>query len=100
MRVLVHHNLLLLHLLLMCCIACCFWPCDGSSRVHVYQVGFKQPLRPAHNYHHRQQHPTTAGFMGFLPRGIPIPNSAPSRKHNSIGVSSWRPSSTSALGTP
>ncbi|KAE7998278.1 hypothetical protein FH972_002837 [Carpinus fangiana] len=29
-------------------------------------------------------------FLGFLPRRIPIPASGPSRKHNDIGLKSWR----------
>uniref|UniRef100_A0A7N0TS22 Uncharacterized protein n=1 Tax=Kalanchoe fedtschenkoi TaxID=63787 RepID=A0A7N0TS22_KALFE len=85
---LLHQKTLLLFLLL--CIAG-LWLCDGSSRAHVHQVAFKPRLRP--HYHHRN---SPSDFMGFLPRGIPIPNSAPSRKHNSIGLQSWRPSRTSS----
>ncbi|TQD79143.1 hypothetical protein C1H46_035303 [Malus baccata] len=29
-------------------------------------------------------------FLGFFPRRIPIPASGPSRKHNGIGLRSWR----------
>ncbi|KAG5529145.1 hypothetical protein RHGRI_029726 [Rhododendron griersonianum] len=29
-------------------------------------------------------------FLGFLPRSIPIPVSGPSRKHNDIGLKSWK----------
>uniref|UniRef100_A0A7N0T9G3 Uncharacterized protein n=1 Tax=Kalanchoe fedtschenkoi TaxID=63787 RepID=A0A7N0T9G3_KALFE len=88
MRVfLLRQKTLLLFLLL--CIAG-LWLGDGSSRVHVHQVAFN-PMRP--HYHH---HNSPADFMGFLPRGIPIPNSAPSRKHNSIGLQSWRPSRASS----
>ncbi|CAN1234950.1 Protein IDA-LIKE 4 [Linum perenne] len=32
--------------------------------------------------------PSTTTFMGFLPKGMPIPPSAPSRKHNGIGLQS------------
>ncbi|KAB2055812.1 hypothetical protein ERO13_A11G055800v2 [Gossypium hirsutum] len=29
-------------------------------------------------------------FLGFLPRRFPIPASGPSRKHNDLGLQSWR----------
>ncbi|KAK8587663.1 hypothetical protein V6N12_022146 [Hibiscus sabdariffa] len=29
-------------------------------------------------------------FLGFLPRRSPIPASGPSRKHNELGLQSWR----------
>ncbi|KHN29158.1 Protein IDA-LIKE 4 [Glycine soja] len=29
-------------------------------------------------------------FSGFLPKRMPIPYSTPSRKHNDIGLRSWR----------
>ncbi|WOL18790.1 hypothetical protein Cni_G27587 [Canna indica] len=34
---------------------------------------------------------TTSGdFVGFLPRSMPVPPSAPSKRHNSIGLSGRR----------
>ncbi|EEF28977.1 conserved hypothetical protein [Ricinus communis] len=29
-------------------------------------------------------------FLNFLPRHFPIPTSGPSRRHNDIGLQSWR----------
>ncbi|XXG78162.1 hypothetical protein AAC387_Pa08g2161 [Persea americana] len=29
-------------------------------------------------------------FLGFFPRARPIPPSGPSKKHNTIGLRSWR----------
>ncbi|XP_021899937.1 protein IDA-LIKE 2 [Carica papaya] len=53
--------------------------CHGSRTLNtsVFKV------KPAHN---------TGHFLGFLPRHFPIPTSGPSRKHNDIGLQSWRSS--------
>ncbi|XVF61875.1 hypothetical protein PTKIN_Ptkin08bG0169400 [Pterospermum kingtungense] len=37
-----------------------------------------------------KSHQYTGHFMGFLPRHLPIPASGPSRKHNDLGLQSWR----------
>ncbi|KAM7514319.1 hypothetical protein LguiA_003902 [Lonicera macranthoides] len=51
--------------------------CQGSrSNTNVFKLNPKPK-----NYGH---------FGGFLPRRIPIPASGPSRKHNEIGLQSWR----------
>ncbi|XP_059624793.1 protein IDA-LIKE 2-like [Cornus florida] len=50
--------------------------CHGSRTIHVFKINPK-PQNLGH-------------FMGFLPRRIPIPSSGPSRKHNVIGLESWR----------
>ena len=50
--------------------------CHGSRSSQVFK------LKPrSHNSGH---------FLGFLPRALPIPASGPSRKHNDIGLQSWR----------
>ncbi|GMI86676.1 hypothetical protein HRI_002336900 [Hibiscus trionum] len=36
----------------------------------------------------KSQH--TGNFFGFLPRHFPIPASGPSRKHNDLGLQSWK----------
>ncbi|KAL5752078.1 hypothetical protein ACOSQ2_022585 [Xanthoceras sorbifolium] len=50
--------------------------CHGSRTTNVFK------LKPNSQY--------TGHFLGFLPRHFPIPASGPSRKHNDIGLKSWR----------
>ncbi|KAL6276815.1 hypothetical protein ACE6H2_020416 [Prunus campanulata] len=50
--------------------------CHASRTAQVFK------LRP------KYQH--SGHYLGFLPRRIPIPASGPSRKHNDIGLRSWR----------
>ncbi|KAI4374204.1 hypothetical protein MLD38_012221 [Melastoma candidum] len=61
--------------------------CEGSSRSMTATTTTKtnrfKPRQPEEIGH----------FLGYLPRGIPIPYSGPSRKHNDIGLQS---SSTSS----
>ncbi|KAI9113834.1 hypothetical protein K1719_015085 [Acacia pycnantha] len=66
------HLVLVLCLLLFISI---FGHCHGS-RTNVFKVKPK----PEHSGH----------FLGFLPRRLPVPYSSPSRKHNDIGLRSWR----------
>ncbi|KAG7034431.1 Protein IDA-LIKE 2, partial [Cucurbita argyrosperma subsp. argyrosperma] len=53
--------------------------CNGYPTKHA--LFFKLKPKKPHSYGH---------FFGFLPRRIPIPASGPSRKHNDIGLRSWR----------
>ncbi|ESW31814.1 hypothetical protein PHAVU_002G270200 [Phaseolus vulgaris] len=50
--------------------------CHASRATNVYK------LRPKSQHH--------GHFSGFLPKRMPIPYSTPSRKHNDIGLRSWR----------
>lgn len=50
--------------------------CHGSRVTNVFK------FKPKSQY--------SGHFLGFLPRRIPIPASGPSRKHNDIGLKSWR----------
>ncbi|XVE83311.1 hypothetical protein DITRI_Ditri16bG0078700 [Diplodiscus trichospermus] len=50
--------------------------CHGSRATSVFRI------KPKSQY--------TGHFMGFLPRHLPIPASGPSRKHNDLGLQSWR----------
>ncbi|KAB1210294.1 Protein IDA-LIKE 2 [Morella rubra] len=50
--------------------------CHGARTTNVFK------LEPKSQY--------SGHFLGFLPRRIPIPVSGPSRKHNDIGLKSWR----------
>ncbi|CAD5178591.1 unnamed protein product [Musa acuminata subsp. malaccensis] len=59
-------RLLLILLLLVSC-------CHGSRDIEVYKERYGGMRNPGY-------------FMGFLPRGVPIPPSGPSRQHNSIGL--------------
>lgn len=54
-----------------------FGHCEGSRTT---QQVFK--IKPKSQF--------SGHFLGFLPRRIPIPASGPSRKHNDIGLQSWR----------
>ncbi|KAK8566139.1 hypothetical protein V6N13_021207 [Hibiscus sabdariffa] len=53
------------------------WHSHGSS---LTTNPFKVKPKSQHNGH----------FLGFLPRRFPIPASAPSRKHNGLGLQNWR----------
>ncbi|GKV35453.1 hypothetical protein SLEP1_g43716 [Rubroshorea leprosula] len=50
--------------------------CHGSRTKNVFKI------KPNSQY--------TGHFLGFLPRHFPIPASGPSRKHNDLGLQSWR----------
>lgn len=50
--------------------------CHGSRVTNVFK------FKPKSQY--------SGHFLGFLPRRIPIPASGPSRKHNDIGLKSYR----------
>ncbi|KAE9602787.1 hypothetical protein Lalb_Chr12g0203271 [Lupinus albus] len=50
--------------------------CHGSRTTNVFK------LKPKSQHH--------GHFSGFLPKRMPIPYSNPSRKHNDIGLKSWR----------
>lgn len=64
---------LLLSLILFLCI---FGHCHGSRTTNVFKV--------------KPKYENKGHFFGYLPRRIPIPFSSPSRKHNDIGLQSWR----------
>lgn len=51
--------------------------CHGSRTTNVFKI------KPKSQY-------STGHFLGFLPRHLPIPASGPSRKHNNLGLQSWR----------
>ncbi|WOG97248.1 hypothetical protein DCAR_0416588 [Daucus carota subsp. sativus] len=56
---------------------------DGSrinSHVFNYKSSSSSSIPPSSS---------SIGFLGFLPRRIPLPTSSPSRKHNDIGLQSW-----------
>ncbi|KAB2085539.1 hypothetical protein ERO13_A05G386200v2 [Gossypium hirsutum] len=53
--------------------------CQGSRTTPTTNV-FK--TKPKSQY--------TGHFVGFLPRHFPIPGSGPSRKHNDLGLQSWK----------
>ncbi|KAF8011932.1 hypothetical protein BT93_I0149 [Corymbia citriodora subsp. variegata] len=58
------------------------WHCHGSSRsTNVFKVNGDHPKSQSIGH-----------FSGYLPRGLPIPASGPSRKHNDIGLQSSRSS--------
>ncbi|MBA0628384.1 hypothetical protein Godav_023123 [Gossypium davidsonii] len=50
--------------------------CHGSRTTKVFRF-------------HQKSH-YTGQFLGFLPRHFPIPASVPSRKHNDLGLQTWR----------
>ncbi|KAB2008661.1 hypothetical protein ERO13_D10G105766v2 [Gossypium hirsutum] len=50
--------------------------CHGSRTTKVFR------FHPKSHY--------TGQFLGFLPRHFPIPASVPSRKHNDLGLQTWR----------
>lgn len=52
--------------------------CHGSRSSRIHDTTFKP--KPQNSGH----------FLGFLPKRMPIPASGPSRKHNDIGLQSWR----------
>uniref|UniRef100_A0A7N0V0U2 Uncharacterized protein n=1 Tax=Kalanchoe fedtschenkoi TaxID=63787 RepID=A0A7N0V0U2_KALFE len=70
--------------------------CDGASRRYLAtrtEVSQFKPNTNPNNNDDAQKSPNMVGhFMGFLPRGIPISASAPSRKHNDLGLQSWKSS--------
>ncbi|EFH59405.1 hypothetical protein ARALYDRAFT_898244 [Arabidopsis lyrata subsp. lyrata] len=69
------HALLLL-------ILCLFFihHCD-ASRFSSSSVFYRNP-----NYDHNNNSMRRGHFLGFLPRHLPVPASAPSRKHNDVGI--------------
>lgn len=54
--------------------------CD-ASRFSSSSVFYRNP-----NYDHSNNTVRRGHFLGFLPRHLPVPASAPSRKHNDIGI--------------
>ncbi|GMI68609.1 hypothetical protein HRI_000530200 [Hibiscus trionum] len=70
--------LLLLWLLLM--LTFIVSHCHGSRTTAAADNVFK--IKP--------KSPYVGHFVGFLPRHLPIPSSGPSRKHNDLGLQSWR----------
>ncbi|KAI3418317.1 uncharacterized protein J3R85_013793 [Psidium guajava] len=61
----------------------CLWHCHGSSRsTNLFKVSGGHPTKSQSIGH----------FSGYLPRGLPVPASGPSRKHNDIGLQSSRSS--------
>ncbi|EHA8590241.1 Protein IDA-LIKE 2 [Cocos nucifera] len=63
---------LLVWLLLLLLLASC---CQGSRSMQVFK---KRPMESRNSGY----------YFGFLPRGVPIPPSGPSKQHNSIGFES------------
>ncbi|XP_019096717.1 PREDICTED: protein IDA-LIKE 4-like [Camelina sativa] len=57
--------------------------CD-ASRFSSSSVFYRNPNYDHHNNTMRRGH-----FLGFFPRHFPVPASAPSRKHNDIGIQAW-----------
>ncbi|GMN32932.1 hypothetical protein TIFTF001_003878 [Ficus carica] len=69
------------------------YSCDASSRMLIngdHQVFNTKPKSSDHDHQVVSGH-----FLDFLPKGIPIPSSGPSRKHNDIGLQSYSTSSSS-----
>ncbi|KAL1221579.1 Protein IDA-LIKE 4 [Cardamine amara subsp. amara] len=69
-------------LLLLVLILCFFFihHCD-ASRFSSSTVFYRNPDNDHNKNSMRRGH-----FLGFLPRRFPVPASAPSRKHNDIGI--------------
>ncbi|KAK7353622.1 hypothetical protein VNO80_19073 [Phaseolus coccineus] len=67
-----HQFLLLLLILFLCTLG----HCHGSRATSVFKFKPKSQQR--------------GHFLGFLPKRMPIPYSSPSKKHNDIGLQSWR----------
>lgn len=70
-------------LLLLLIILCFFFThhCD-ASRFSSSSVFYRNP----NNDHNNNTMMRRGHFLGFLPRHLPVPASAPSRKHNDIGI--------------
>ncbi|KAK9670572.1 hypothetical protein RND81_13G210300 [Saponaria officinalis] len=56
-----------------------FEQCEGLRHTNVFRTFNARPV-----------YSNTGHFMGFFPKRIPVPFSAPSRKHNDLGLQSWR----------
>ncbi|CAL9221378.1 unnamed protein product [Arabidopsis halleri] len=52
-----------------------------ASRFSSSSVFYRNP-----NYDHNNNSMRRGHFLGFLPRHLPVPASAPSRKHNDVGI--------------
>lgn len=67
---------------LLLLILCLFFihHCD-ASRFSSSSVFYRNP-----NYDHNNNSMRRGHFLGFLPRHLPVPASAPSRKHNDVGI--------------
>ncbi|KAL4379069.1 hypothetical protein GQ457_02G017520 [Hibiscus cannabinus] len=63
-------------LLLLSFIVCLHCDASRTTATNVY----KTKPKPEHAGH----------FSGFLPRHFPIPASGPSRKHNDLGLQTWK----------
>ncbi|KAM6590601.1 hypothetical protein CsatA_013206 [Cannabis sativa] len=70
-------RILLLWLFIFTVVLFIFGQCDGSRNPQVFKFKPKSSQLSGH-------------FMNFLPKRFPIPKSGPSRKHNDIGLQSWR----------
>ncbi|CAN8298911.1 unnamed protein product [Cochlearia groenlandica] len=67
--------------------------CNGSRTTNVFNTSSPRKendvVSPQSRPHHRQvKDHKSVEFLGFLPRQFPVPASGPSRKHNSIGLTS------------
>ncbi|KAI9108677.1 hypothetical protein K1719_020324 [Acacia pycnantha] len=56
----------------------------------VFISGYSHASRTTNVFKLKPKSHNTGHFFGFLPRRMPIPYSSPSRKHNDIGLKSWR----------
>ncbi|KMT09205.1 hypothetical protein BVRB_6g133070 [Beta vulgaris subsp. vulgaris] len=52
--------------------------CEGLRHTHVFR------------FNPRPRYSNSGHFLGFFPKRYPVPSSAPSRKHNDLGLQNWR----------
>ncbi|KFK25267.1 hypothetical protein AALP_AA8G089900 [Arabis alpina] len=80
---------ILILLLLLVLLSCC----NGARTMNVFNTSSPPKENdvvspPHHQQHHQVRDHKSVQFLGFLPRQFPVPASGPSRKHNSIGLTS------------
>ncbi|KAL7117720.1 hypothetical protein ACP275_03G090900 [Erythranthe tilingii] len=77
-RIQISHISIVLFLIIFTC-------CDEHHHHHVNCARHTQFLKvkPQSNINHDSPNPN---FLGFLPKGVPIPPSGPSQRHNAIGL--------------
>ncbi|OAY33130.1 hypothetical protein MANES_13G071600v8 [Manihot esculenta] len=57
----------------------------------IFFIGYCHASRAANVFDPKAKSQQLKGhFLNFLPRHLPIPSSGPSRRHNGIGLQSWR----------
>ncbi|KAJ8769095.1 hypothetical protein K2173_000870 [Erythroxylum novogranatense] len=57
----------------------------------IFFIDYSHSSRTTNVFHFKPRSETYKGhYLNFLPRHFPIPTSGPSRRHNDVGLQSWK----------